>query len=55
MLTILEKIDENQERINQARPLEQSRVRNLREYFRIGLTYSSMHITVWRSHESVLN
>ena len=41
MLTILEKIDENQERINQARPLEQSRVHNLREYFRIGLTYSS--------------
>lgn len=41
MLTILEKIDENQERINQARPLDQSRVHNLREYFRIGLTYSS--------------
>ncbi len=41
MLTILKKIDENQEKINQARPLDQSRVHNLREYFRIGLTYSS--------------
>lgn len=37
----LKKIDEYQQRINQLRPLDQQQVKNLKEYFRIGLTYSS--------------
>jgi Fic family protein len=37
----LKQINQNQERINQARPLDQTRVKNLKEYFKIGLTYSS--------------
>ncbi|CUH97530.1 hypothetical protein P22_3661 [Propionispora sp. 2/2-37] len=38
---ILQKIEQNQKRINQARPLDQAQVKNLKEYFKIGLTYSS--------------
>lgn len=37
----LEQINQNQERINQARPLDQTQVKNLKEYFKIALTYSS--------------
>ena len=37
----LKKIDENQIRINKVRPLEQNKVLNLKDYFRIGLTYTS--------------
>lgn len=39
--TILKKIDNYQQLINQYRPLDQQQVKNLKEYFRIGLTYSS--------------
>lgn len=35
------KLEQNQLRINNSRPLDQSRVKNLKEYFKIGLTYSS--------------
>jgi Fic family protein len=38
---ILEKINENQLRINQSRPLTQTKVKNLKDYFKIGLTYAS--------------
>lgn len=38
---ILKQINQNQERINQARPLDQTQVKNLKEYFKISLTYSS--------------
>jgi Fic family protein len=38
---ILHKIDQNQERINNNRPLGQSKVKDLKNYFKIGLTYSS--------------
>lgn len=37
----LKKIEKNQLLINQNRPLDQVQVKNLREYFKIGLTYSS--------------
>jgi len=37
----LKQISQNQERINQARPLDQTQAKNLKEYFKIGLTYSS--------------
>ena len=38
---ILKKIDEKQTIINQFRPLDQAQVKNLKEYFKIGLTFSS--------------
>ena len=38
---LLRKIDEKQELIKRNRPLDQQRVKNLKEYFKIGLTYSS--------------
>jgi len=38
---LLKKIDQNQKRINRSRPLEQTQVRNLKDYFKIGLTYAS--------------
>lgn len=38
---ILKKIDQNQLRINQSRPLDQKQVKNLKDYFKLGLTYSS--------------
>ncbi|BBB92056.1 MAG TPA: Fic family protein [Methylomusa anaerophila] len=37
----LKKIDHNQISINQNRPLEQTQVKNLKNYFKIGLTYAS--------------
>jgi Fic family protein len=37
----LSKIDQNQKRINMCRPLDQKKVINLKEYFKIGLTYTS--------------
>jgi Fic family protein len=38
---IIKRIDQNQERINQCRPLDQKQVKNLKDYFKIGLTYAS--------------
>lgn len=38
---LLQKIDANQELINQNRPLDQNQVKNLKDYFKIGITYSS--------------
>ena len=38
---LLRKIDEKQELIKRNRPLDQQQVKNLKEYFKIGLTYSS--------------
>lgn len=37
----LEKIDQKQKRINESRPLDQSKIKNLKNYFKIGLTYAS--------------
>lgn len=37
----LQKIDENQLLINQNRPLDQEQVKNLKDYFKVGITYSS--------------
>lgn len=38
---LLDKINQNQLRINESRPLDQVRVKNLKEYFKVSLTYSS--------------
>ncbi|MBP2641112.1 MAG: ibpA [Firmicutes bacterium] len=38
---LLHQIDDKQQLINRNRPLDQQQVRNLKEYFKIGLTYAS--------------
>lgn len=38
---LLQKIDKNQELISQNRPLDQNQVKDLKDYFKIGITYSS--------------
>lgn len=38
---IIKKIDQQQEEINQYRPLDRNILKQLKEYYRIGLTYSS--------------
>ena len=38
---LLREIDAKQELINKQRPLEQTQIKNLKEYFKVGLTYAS--------------
>ena len=38
---LLREIDAKQELINKQRPLEQIQIKNLKEYFKVGLTYAS--------------
>ena len=38
---LLCEIDAKQELINKQRPLEQTQIKNLKEYFKVGLTYAS--------------
>ncbi len=40
-MTTIEKVDSNQKAINTIRPFEGEMLRQIREYYRIGLTYSS--------------
>ena len=38
---LLSVIDAKQELISKQRPLEQTQIKNLKEYFKVGLTYAS--------------